>query len=246
MTRYGGQPTVYDPNNPFGVLYDGMGTIFKIQTDGTGFRLLRAFGAHGNEARYPSGALTSDGLGNLYGATEFGSSANDAAGTVFRIRTDGSGFQILHSFAGGATDGRNPVASLVLDRSGNLYGMTREDAATGDQATIFKVTTDATDYQTLRIFSDTSDGSTPSGSLILAGSDTLYGTMAYGGVSAAGTVFRINTDGSRFDVLYAFAGFMNDGSLPLASSPGIVQGSSTARPPSAAADRSPSGVRAPR
>ena len=52
---------------------------------------------------YPQAPLVSDGRGNLYGTTAQGGSAN--GGTVFTIRTDGSGFQRLHTFVGGAGDG---------------------------------------------------------------------------------------------------------------------------------------------
>ena len=216
-TNYGGQPGVY---NAFGDIFDGAGTIFSIKTDGSGFRLLHAFTVDvtgvvpPSDGEFPSGSLTSDGSGNLYGMTMGGGSAG--GGTVFRIGTDGWSFQILHSFAGGPNDGWHPVASLVLDRSGNLYGMTA-GGGTGSQATIFKVKTDATGYQVLRTFVDTLDGSAPPGSLILDGSETLYGTMLDGGSSYSGTVFSVNADGSRFQVLHAFAGFSSDGGRPWAS-----------------------------
>jgi uncharacterized repeat protein (TIGR03803 family) len=211
-TAHGGHSPVTYPHE--GYFYDGAGTIFRIRTDGTGFQILRAFPVDASDGAHPSGSLTIDGSGTLYGMTQGGGSSSD--GTVFRIGKDGSGFQILHSFAGGSSDGLIPVASLVLDRSGNLYGMT-VGGGTGSQAIIFKVKTDATGYQVLRTFVDTLDGSAPSGSLILSGSNTLYGTMAYGGSSSSGTVFGVNTDGNLFQVLHAFAGFVSDGGFPLAS-----------------------------
>jgi uncharacterized repeat protein (TIGR03803 family) len=211
-TFAGGQPFKF---NPFGDIDDGEGTVFRIKTDGTGYQILRAFQDDANDAAYPSGSLTADGSGNLYGMTVGGGSSR--AGTVFRIGMDGSGFQILHSFAGGASDERNPVGSLVLDRSGNLYGMTGAGGASSFQAGIFKIRTDGTGYQLLHTFVDTSDGSLPLGSLILDGSETLYGAMTFGGSSNSGTVFSINTDGSLFHVVRAFAGFVSDGGSPSAS-----------------------------
>jgi uncharacterized repeat protein (TIGR03803 family) len=214
-TTYGGQPAI---STPFGTLFDGSGTIFRIKTDGTGFQLLRAFQEDPN-APIPSapsgpGSLTMDGSGNLYGVTVFGGPST--YGTVFSVKKDGSGFQILHSFAGGATDGRNPI-SLVLDRSGLLCGMTQGESSAGVQSTIFEIRTDGTGYQLLRIFVDTREGITPSDLVLLDGSETLYGTMAYGGSSNAGTLFSIKTDGSLFQVLRAFAGFSGDGGRPWAS-----------------------------
>jgi uncharacterized repeat protein (TIGR03803 family) len=198
--------------------YDGSGTIFRIKTDGTGFQLLRAFPVDANDgtgvgAIGPSGPLITDGSGNLYGTTVGGGSS--IRGAVFKIGMDGSGFQNLHSFAGSASDGLGPAALLVLDRSGNLYGTTGE-LPPGVSATIFKVRTDATGFQILHTLADASDGTTPSGSLILVGSETLFGTTAAGGTSNAGTVFSINADGSLFQVLHAFAG-LSDGGIPSAS-----------------------------
>lgn len=214
-TTVGGQPRV---GLPIGDFYDGSGTVFRIKTDGTGFQLLHAFTVDltgvvpPSDGEFPSGSLTSDGSGNLYGMTMSGGSSS--GGTVFKVGKNGSGFQVLHSFAG--SEGWHPVASLVLDRSGNLYGMTAGGGA-GSQATIFKVKTDATGYQVLRTFVDALDGVGPSGSLILSGSETLYGTMAYGGSSNSGTAFSVNTDGTLFQVLHAFAGFASDGGRPWAS-----------------------------
>jgi uncharacterized repeat protein (TIGR03803 family) len=213
-TPYGGHPRVDYPREGF--FYDGSGTIFRIKTDGTGFQLLRAFPVDANDGANPTGSVTTDGAGNLYGATGGGGSSN--VGTVFRIAKDGSAFQILHSFTWSANDGVIPVGSLVLDRSGTLYGVTSRSGTTFPyQATLFKVGTDATGFQVLRTFIDPPDGTSPSGSLILVGSGVLYGTMADGGSSNSGTVFGVDTDGSGFRVLHAFAGFTGDGSRPGAS-----------------------------
>ncbi len=224
-TAFGGHPRVDYHLRGF---YDGAGTIFRIKTDGTEFQLLRAFPVDANDGGGPSGSVTTDGAGNLYGATGFGGLFN--AGTVFRIAKDGSAFQILHSFGASATDAIYPVGSLLLDRSGTLYGMTSGSGTTFG-ATLFKVRTDATGYQVLRTFVDPPDGISPSGSLILVGSGTLYGTMADGALSNSGTVFGVDTDGSGFRVLHAFAGFTGDGSGPVASviadAPGYLYGTTS-------------------
>jgi uncharacterized repeat protein (TIGR03803 family) len=215
-TGFGGQQA---RTTPFGTLYDGSGTIYRLKTDGTGFQLLRAFAVDQNAVipTDPSGpsSLIGDGLGSLYGTTFIGGTSG--VGTVFKVRTDGSGFEILHSFSGGASDGRNPIGSLFLDRLGTLYGMTQGERSASVQATAYKIRTDGTGYQVLRTFIDTHDGIGPQGSLILDGSGTLYGTMAYGGSWNAGTVFAVNADGSFFQVLHAFAGFSSDGGRPWAS-----------------------------
>ena len=206
-TLQGGQPGV------LGVESDGTGTLFRIGTDGTGFQVLRAFPAAAKDGLYPSGPLVADAAGNLYGMTTFGGAG---FGTVFRVREDGSAFLILHSFAGLPNDGADPVDALVLDRSGNLYGMTKGAGGSGSQA-IFKLRTDGAGYQLLHTFVEPGDGNAPSGALILDGSDVLYGTMSFGGSSNSGTLFSIGTDGRLFQVVHPFAGFTDDGSHPLSS-----------------------------
>jgi uncharacterized repeat protein (TIGR03803 family) len=57
-------------------------------------------------------------------------------------------------------------------------------------------------------------GAWPEAGLILS-SDTLYGTTASGGEFGQGTVFKINTDGTGFAILFSFTGG-DDGANPQA------------------------------
>ena len=100
--------------------------------------------------------------------TQSGGTAGD--GNIFRINTDGSGFQNLLSFSG--TAGNIPVGSLTLSGS-TLYGMTLAGGVYGD-GNIFRVNTDGSDYTDMFSFNGT-DGADPEGSLTLSGS-TLFGT----------------------------------------------------------------------
>src|SRR6185436_1302472 len=93
----------------------GFGTLFAINTDGTGFTNLHTFTGISDGAN-PSAGLVLSG-NTLYGAAKRGGSSG--AGTVFAVNTNGTGFTTLHSFNGGS-DGINPYAGLIL--SGNtLY-----------------------------------------------------------------------------------------------------------------------------
>ena len=67
------------------------------------------------------GDLISDGI-FLYGTTAYGGANN--FGTVFKIKTDGTGYVKLFDFSG-AADGSKPLGSLVYDGT-FLYGMTWE------------------------------------------------------------------------------------------------------------------------
>jgi uncharacterized repeat protein (TIGR03803 family) len=186
----------------------GAGTVFAVNTDGTGFTNLHSF-------NYSDGATPWAGLilsGNtLYGTAYYGGGSTmnydggRGHGTVFAINTDGSGLRILHSFTetdafGINGDGAYPNAGLIL--SGNtLYGTASRGGSLGS-GTVFKVNTDGTRFTSLHSFTAT-DGADPVAGLILSGG-TLYGTTAYGGSSGNGTLFKVNTDATGFTVLHSF------------------------------------------
>ena len=176
----------------YGGLRPGNGTVFRLNTDGTGFTNLHSFAGYPNDGANPFGGLVL--LGNtLYGTTDSGGSSGD--GTVFAVNTDGTGFAILHNFAG--HDGALPSADLIL--VGNtLYGTTSRGGSSG-RGTVFALKTDGTGFTNLYNFTalsgpypgTNSDGTEPSAGLILAGS-TLYGVALYGGTFGNGTVFSIS------------------------------------------------------
>ena len=198
--------TLYGMTEIGGDSYNG--TIFKIQTDGSGFALLHSFAGGSADGAYPDGSLILSGS-TLYGMTRLGGNGNH--GTIFKIETDGSGFALLHLFAGGAADGAGPYGSLILSGS-TLYGMTY-NGGDNDVGTIFKIDTDGADFTLLHEFIGGLDGSKPYGSLILSGSN-LYGMTNAGGDSGYGTVFKIHVDGTGYTQLHVFSGGTIDGENP--------------------------------
>jgi uncharacterized repeat protein (TIGR03803 family) len=105
----------------------GDGVVFKVNTDGSNYTMLHQFTNSGGRINgmAPVGGLVLSGT-TLYGTTSQGGITNSfnpyGIGTVFTINTDGSGFTVLKTFAGGS-DGVNPWASLVLSGT-TLYGTT--------------------------------------------------------------------------------------------------------------------------
>jgi len=97
---------------------NNMGTIFKIKTDGTGF--LKLFDFVGSNGSYPNGPLVLEGI-YLYGTTGGGGYIN-GYGTVFKIKTDGSGYAQMLDF-NAYTQGENPWSSVISDGT-YLYGTT--------------------------------------------------------------------------------------------------------------------------
>jgi uncharacterized repeat protein (TIGR03803 family) len=99
------------------------GTVFELRPKSDGswkFKLLYSFNGCGG----PSGSLTMDAAGNLYGIT----AKNDCLGCstygdVFELTPSGGGWTYtnLHAFLDG-NDGGDPYGSVVLDANGNLYG----------------------------------------------------------------------------------------------------------------------------
>ncbi len=191
----------------------GIGSVFAVHTDGTGFTNLYNF-TDGSDGAEPEGSLILSG-NTLYGTAESGGGSGN--GTVFAVNTDGTGFRTLHSFNfTDPADGAEPVAGLIL--SGNtLYGTAAQGGSSGN-GTVFAINIDGTGFRTLHSF-NISDGAEPFAGLILSG-NTLYGTTVYGGKwgpgnSGDGTVFAVSTDGTGFTNLYDFTGG-NDGGYPLA------------------------------
>ena len=192
----------------------GMGTLFAINTDGSGFSTLYSF-TGGTDGAEPFSELICSGS-VLYGTT-YGI-LNVDNGTVFSFDTSGNVFSLLHGFAGAPDDGANPQAGLVL--GGNtLFGTSGGGSGLG---MVFALQTDGSTFSILHDFAGGNDGNTPAASLILS-ARALYGTTTLGGVWTNGTVFKLDTDGTGFAVLHDFTG-TNDGGRLFA---GLILASNT-------------------
>ncbi len=201
---------------------NGNGTVFAINTHGTGFTNFHSFSAR---ARNSLGhATNSDGSGPtgglilsgslLYG-TAFAGGTN-GNGTVFAINTNGTGFTVLHHFSAGATnalghltnsDGATPYTGLILSGA-TLFG-TACYGGTNGNGTVFALQTNGTGFTTLHHFttlvaSNNSDGANPYARLLLSGS-ILYGTTQFGGTNGTGTLFALNANGTGFTNLHNFS-----------------------------------------
>jgi uncharacterized repeat protein (TIGR03803 family) len=221
--QFGGGPG--DGSQPYGslvqsgsILYGitrsggsaNLGTIFKVNADNTGYTLLHSFAGGSADGQQPLYATLVASGSTLFGMTFGGGAAG--FGTIFKIGTDGSGFALLHSFAGGPGDGEIPYGSLTLSGSA-LYGTTAFGGA-ANKGTIFQIGTDGTGFNVMHSFAGgPSDGANPEGDLLLSGA-TLNGMTPNGGIDALGTLFGIQTDGSGFNVLHSFAGGPGDGANP--------------------------------
>ena len=161
----------------------GPGTVFQLTPGGveTTLASFDGFGLGGN----PACRLVRDAAGNLYGTTPSGGAHGD--GEVFEVSATGT-LSILYSFTGG-TDGGNPVAGLIQDAAGNLYGTTTRSS--NGAGLVFELTPTGS-LKVLYNFQGLPDGGSPVGSLVRDAVGNLYGTTAEGGAYGRGTIFRIS------------------------------------------------------
>lgn len=192
------------------------------------------------DGAYPTAPLVMDSAGDLFGTAALGGGAN--WGTIFEFLPDGKGgykFKNLHSFCTQANclDGKDPVAGLVIDTSGNLYGTTKFGGTqNGGIAFELVLSGGKKKFRVLHSFcaqgASCADGSLPvydglayKGGATGApydGSSPLYGTTIYGGENNAGysgTVYELKPRGGRKwkeTVIYQFCAQTNcaDGSEP--------------------------------
>jgi uncharacterized repeat protein (TIGR03803 family) len=195
----------------------GCGVVFKLDTAGT-YTVLHSFKPSPDASR-PLAPLLRDTAGNLYGTTEKGGLYDD--GAVFKIDTTGQE-TVLYSFTG-RRDGASPLAGLVRDASGNLYGTTEfggdlRGCGSYGCGVVFKL--DPTGTETvLYSFTEHADGGQPATPLLRDKAGNLYGTTDFGGdltcnaPFGCGVVFKLDVTGKE-TVLYTFKGTPTDGELP--------------------------------
>jgi uncharacterized repeat protein (TIGR03803 family) len=205
-------------NTLYGVAFyggtGGVGTLFRIDTDGHHFTNLYEFPAPIADPQHP-GFLLDEGIsptqgllivGNtIYGTTFSGGPKSFGLGTVFSIDTGGQNFQSLGTFTN--YNGQNPNSGVTL--VGNtLYGTTRTGGTNG-LGSIFAAGTDGSGITTVYNFTNADD---PYGGLVLFSND-LYGFTQFGGVSSNGSVYRVS--GASLTTIFSFSG--TNGMYPYAT-----------------------------
>jgi uncharacterized repeat protein (TIGR03803 family) len=204
---------------------NNFGTVFSMSSSGAE-RVVYSFKGS-KDGRYPQAGLI-EVDGTLYGTAKYSGSAGTGGGVVFGI--DASGTEhVIHTFKGGKHDGLYPVAGLVADASGELYGTTESGgsarcggASAPGCGTVFEISTSGK-LKVLYSFSGGADGEYPWATLIDV-NGILYGTTAgaLSGSGDEGTVFSVTTSG-KLQTLYAFRGYP-DGAFPWFGSLTAVDG----------------------
>jgi uncharacterized repeat protein (TIGR03803 family) len=202
----------------------GCGAVFMLDTMGN-YTVLYRFCAQPNcaDGYSPYGGVILDSAGNLYGTTAWGGTGsygncfngfNAGCGVMFELSADGN-YTVLHNFCSlpGCADGVAPEGNLVLDSSGNLYGIA--SGGVSNYGTVFKLDT-AGNHVVLYTFNEHAwwgDNGEPS--LVLDPDGNLYGAAPYGGASSChcGVVFKLSQTGD-YQALYSFTGGA-DGANPV-------------------------------
>jgi uncharacterized repeat protein (TIGR03803 family) len=186
-------------------------------------KILYSLKNNGKDGTAPYGSLIFDAAGNLYGTTQYGGA--HGAGTAFELTPNGDkGWtdKVLHNFDLNGTDGWDPVAALVFDTAGNLYGMTPY-GGTYTHGTVFELSPKAGGGWTEKVlhdFENGTDGDIPYDGLIIDASGNLYGTTPNGGAYGHGAVFELTPQaggGWTLNVLHSFNRIQGkDGVFPYA------------------------------
>jgi uncharacterized repeat protein (TIGR03803 family) len=197
-------------------------------------KVLWRFSGYPQDGAQPVDKLVSDSAGNFYGTTESGGNVTNIActgcGTIFELSPGSNGawretilYNFCRDFDGSiCLDGEAPLAGLIMDSAGNLYGTTGAGGGDlcgvggGGCGTVFqlsppKIKGDSWSYAVLYQFCQTDNGSCPDGAkpygrLNIDTLGNLFGTTYYGGLQEHGTVFELspNSNGWTESVLYSF------------------------------------------
>ena len=210
----------------------GNGMVYELTPTAHGAwkeTVVHRFTQASNGTNPQAGVVFASG-GDLYGTASYGGNTACAAGcgTVFKLKSSNGSWSatLLHAFDG--VDGALPLADLVADRAGNLYGSAEQGAHSGcfgGCGTLFelhRLPAGRWKFAVIHVF-DATNGGSPSGNMVFDSAGNLYGATVGGGNAGAcpqtlgcGVVFKL-APGARGAWLYTVLHKFNnspDGALP--------------------------------
>lgn len=186
-----------------GVCSGGCGTVFRLgpppnpcHTATCSWKLTTAydFGPGGNSAT-PTGGVIFNSTGSMFGT----------AVSAFELTSSNGNW--IYSSLYILQNGPYPVASLVMDRDGNLYGT---NANAGSYGEVFQLTRAETGWvkTTLHTFINGQDGGSPIAGLAVDQDGNLYGATIHGGQNFGGVVYELSHSGGgwEFNAIYSLSG----------------------------------------
>jgi uncharacterized repeat protein (TIGR03803 family) len=204
------------------------GVVFELSpASGGGWTYTNLYSFTGaSDGSSPFSALVFDVAGNLYGTTLQGGRVNSncllGCGTVYELSPASGGgwtFSTIYSFQGGR-DGATPLAALIFDSAGKLYGTAIMGGLYGS-GIVFRLSHSAGgtwNKSVLYSFKGGDDGAGPLG-IVSDASGNLFGVAPAGGATFEGTVYELSPstsgNGWKFRLVHTFKGAANgDGESP--------------------------------
>ena len=178
----------------------GQGVIFELIHTQGGWQQTVLYSLFYKIGTFPLGTMVFNDAGDLYVTSGLGGTELCNCGTVFKLHHVNNGWrpQLLHAFGGGL-DGNGPIAGVVLDKSGNLYGTTynggtNKNGCFNACGTVYKISPQPNGKWTESVIYDfgitgAQTGYNPSSGLVLDGGGHLYGTTTKGGGGAGACNF---------------------------------------------------------
>ncbi len=194
----------------------GVGTVYELSPSNGGWTVSVLYSFAGaTDGSLPWSGVIFDSAGNLYGTTYQGGGGCNGfgCGTIFELTPSGAGWteQILYIFQG-LNDGGNPLAGVVGDQAGNLYGASAFGGSGGGGA-VFELTPSNGSW-TFTVLYSLSGAQGPNSSLTIDAAGNLYGTAPEDPVGASGSVFQLAPGGGgwTYTLLHSFNQY--DGAFP--------------------------------
>lgn len=183
------------------------GAIFSIDSDGGDYKTLHEFAIDQQEGVAPAESLVLGNDGLLYGVTQKGGTGTQRGdstgrGTIFRLRADGSNFEVVKHLGADLREGSGPSGALIAGADGAIFGATRSGGP-GDGGVIFRLEPATKKYDVLHSFDRSSDnpqsisaikGAHPTARLLIGSDGALYGIASHGGTQMGGVLFRVRVD----------------------------------------------------
>jgi uncharacterized repeat protein (TIGR03803 family) len=205
------------------------GVVFKLTHRGSSWTFTPLHNFVRTEGIVPAG-LTIGPDGNLYGANAQGGGGmgcgTNGCGTVFKLNPPASfcasvdcawPATVLYAFQG--SNGYDPMAGVIFDQAGNLYGTTYSGGLGGYCCGVAFELSPASGtwtYNIIHSFGAPDDGAHPQAPLVFDNAGNLYGTTIQGGTAGLGSAFRMTPSPSGWNetVLWSFLG-APDGYYPI-------------------------------
>ena len=194
----------------------GCGTVYQLTPSGNGYTESVLYSFQGTpDGELPFGGLVLDKKGNLFGTTEWGGDWGCfyniwqfTCGTVFELTyVVGVGWteQVLYKFQSTGDGGYWPLAGLIFDSAGNLYGTTIYGSSDGGSVFELSPSGDTWTFKVLYRFTDCYG---PLAALSMDGAGNLYGTGNQGGKYDHGCIFKLSktVNGWVYTSLHDFTG----------------------------------------